>query len=116
MLVNRLRSLVVAVVLVGSVAYLSVAMKAVGESGQRVFGQVPVEPAINSANRATVYLLTPEKVPLPSKGNPVATAPLFLAVYPLASTVPASDLDCQPENCEHVNVLPFPSADYGAGA
>lgn len=86
----------------------------VAESGQRNFAQVSVEPAVDYANGDTVYLLTPIKAPFPSKANPIATAPLYLPLYPLNSTVPAFELNCQPSNCDHVNVLPFPSVDYGA--
>jgi hypothetical protein len=110
----RFRSLALAI---GSVACLGVASHAVSafDSGQRTFAQASVEPAVNSANGATVYLLTPIKAPFPSKANADhATAPLYLPVYPMTSTVPAFELNCQPDNCDHVNVLPFPSADYGA--
>jgi hypothetical protein len=51
-------------------------------TGQRTFGQVSVEPAIDYSNGSTVYLLTPDKAPFPSKANPVATAPLYLPVIP----------------------------------
>jgi hypothetical protein len=108
----RFRFLLLALVV--SVALASAAVKTAGESGQRNFAQVSVEPAVNSANGNTVYLLTPVKAPFPSKANRVATAPLFLVVYPLSSAVPASELNCQPSNCDHVNVLPFPDVDYGA--
>jgi hypothetical protein len=109
----RLRFLTFA--LVGSVTCLVVAVKAASfDSGQRKYGQVTVEPAINSANGDTVYLHTPDKSPFPSKANPVAWAPLYLPLYPLTSTVPAYELNCQPTNCDHANVLPFPSTDYGA--
>ncbi|HEY3440279.1 MAG TPA: hypothetical protein VGK29_05990 [Paludibaculum sp.] len=84
-----------------------------GESGQRNFAQVSVEPAVDSANGNTVYLLTPLKAPFPSKANPVATAPLYLPLYPVTSKLSASDFNCQPGNCDHVNVLPFPSVGYG---
>lgn len=83
-------------------------------SGQRTFGQVEIEPAIDSANGNTVFLLTPLKSPFPSKANKVATAPMYLPMYPLNSTVSAFELNCQANNCDHVNVLPFPSLDYGA--
>ena len=84
------------------------------ESGQRNFAKVSVEPAIDYANGNTIYLLTPTKAPFPSKANPIATAPLYLPLYPVTSTVVADDLNCQPTNCDHVNVLPFPSPVYGA--
>jgi hypothetical protein len=114
MLRNR-RLPFLAITLVGSLAYLCAANNAFSqESGQRTFGRVSVEPAVDSANGNTVYLLTPDKAPFPSKANQVATAPLYLPLYPVTSTVLANDLNCQPTNCDHVNVLPFPSPDYGA--
>jgi len=73
-----------------------------------------VEPAIDYSDGSTVYLLTPDKAPFPSRANPIATAPLYLPLYPLNSTVPAAGLNCQPNNCDHVNVLPFPNADHGS--
>ena len=104
-----------AAALVMLVACLCVTSKAVAsDSGQRNFAQVSVEPAVDSTTGGEVYLLTPIKAPFPSKANPVATAPLYLPLYPLISTVPAFELNCQPTNCDHVNVLPFPSVDYGA--
>ncbi len=108
-----LRSVTVA--LVGSVMCLGLATRAFSaESGQRSFGQATVEPAIDYTTGSTVYLLTPDKAPFPSKANPVATAPLYLTLYPVTSTVPAAELNCQPTNCDHVNVLPFPSPAYGS--
>ncbi len=83
------------------------------DSGQRMFGQVEVEPAFDLSNGNEIYLLTPLKAPFPSKANQAAVAPMYLPVYPLSSTVPAGDLNCQPTNCDHLNVLPFPQTDYG---
>src|SRR6266581_9415284 len=101
--------------LVVLVACTCVTSKAVAsESGQRNFAQVSVEPAIDNSTGNGVYLLTPIKAPFPSKANTVATAPLYLPLYPLTSTVVADDLNCQPNNCDHANVLPFPRPDYGA--
>ena len=82
------------------------------ESGQRVFANVSVEPALDSATGSTIYLLTPIKAPFPSNPNPVATAPLYLPLYPVSSTVVADDLNCQPTNCDHANVLPFPDPGF----
>ena len=31
----------------------------------------------------------------------------------MSSAIAADDLDCQPTNCDHANVLPFPNPDYG---
>lgn len=84
------------------------------ESGQRVFGQTSVEPALDDSTGNLIYLLTPLKSPFPSKSNPRAASPLYLTLYPLSSTLPASEFNCQPTNCDHLNVLPFPDVDYGA--
>ncbi len=109
------RPLVFAVTLIGLAASFRIVSKAYTvDSGQRNFAQVSVEPAVDYSDGSTVYLLTPFKAPFPSKANPVATAPLYLPLYPVNSKVPAFELNCQPTNCDHVNVLPFPSVDYGA--
>ncbi|MGE5361524.1 MAG: hypothetical protein ACM3NQ_21110 [Bacteroidales bacterium] len=97
------------------VAMVGVSADARAQSGQRVFAQAEVEPAINDANGSTVFLLTPLKSPFPSKSNPVASAPMYLPVYPTTSTVDASSLNCQPFNCDHVNVVPFPAPGYVNG-
>lgn len=99
-------------------ALAGLSVSALADSGQRTFGQASVEPAVDDSTGGTVYLLTPAKAPFPTKNNPTADAPLYLVVYPLSSTIPAGDLDCQPTNCDHSNVLPFPNSDYGmlAGA
>ncbi len=91
-------------------------MNAYGQvSGQRTFAKASVEPATDYANGSTIFLLTPVKAPFPSKANPVATAPLYLPLYPMSSTVVAGELNCQPTNCDHANVLPFPDPGfYGA--
>lgn len=103
-----------AIALAGSIAFASANVNAYGQSGQRNFAQVSIEPAIDYSTGNTIYLLTPAKSPFPSKANPVATAPLYLPLYPLSSTVVAGTLDCQPTNCDHANVLPAPDPDYGA--
>jgi hypothetical protein len=106
----------VAIALAGSIVFASANLNAYGqESGQRTFAQVSVEPAIDYATGNTIYLLTPVKAPFPSKANPIATAPLYLPLYPTSSTVVADELNCQPGNCDHANVLPFPDPGfYGA--
>jgi hypothetical protein len=104
-----------AAALIVLLACMCVTSKAVAsDSGQRNFAQVSVEPAFDLSTGNSVYLLTPIKAPFPSKANTVATAPLYLPLYPLASTVSASDLNCQPTNCDHVNVLPFHFGGYNA--
>lgn len=82
-------------------------------SGQVFFSGGSVEPAINDANGATVYLLTPKQAP--TNANSAAVAPLYLPVYPLASTLDPTALNCQPTNCDHVNVLPFSNPLYPLG-
>lgn len=84
------------------------------DSGQNALGKSTIEPAYDDANGSVIYLLTPDKAPLPSNANSAATAPLYLVVYPLGSTIDANTLNCTPTNCDHVNVLPFPDPDYGA--
>lgn len=104
-----------AAAMVVAVASPYVSTKAGGvNSGQRAFGQVEVEPAFDDSTGTGIYLLSPLKNPFPSKANPRATAPMYLVVYPQVSTVPAYELNCQPTNCDHLNVLPFPDSDYGA--
>lgn len=88
---------------------------AFAQSGQTAFGQVSVEPAIDYATGNTIFLLTPSKAPFPSKANPRATALLYLVTYPVGSSVNPALLNCQPNNCDHVNVLPFPAPGYPNG-
>jgi hypothetical protein len=59
-----------------------------------------------------VFLLTPNGAPLPSKAPPAAQDTLYLPAYPTTSSIAASDLDCQPTNCNHLNVLPFKNPTY----
>lgn len=113
----RIRRSIHAFALAVLFAFTCTTINAFGQySGQRVFGNSSVEPAIDSSTGGTVYLLTPTKSPFPSKTSPVATAPLYLPLYPLASSIPADDLNCQPTNCDHANVLPFANTDYGVAS
>jgi hypothetical protein len=73
-------------------------------SGQVAFGQATVEPAYDDTTGGLIFLLTPNHAPFPSKANPVATAPMYLPMYPTTSTVGV--LNCLPTNCDHVQVLP----------
>src|SRR6266542_3180710 len=68
-------------------------------SGQRAFGQVVVEPAVDLATGDEIFLLTPNKAPLPAMAAQRAHAPLFLVLYPNISAVPVSSLNCTPNNC-----------------
>ena len=103
-----------AILILTAMCLTSTPAAAAAESGQRTFAQVTVEPAVDSANGDTVYLLTPDKATAPAGGRKVA--PLYLPLYPLASAISASDFNCQPNNCAHVNVLPFHFAGYDARA
>ncbi len=77
-------------------------------SGQRAFGQVTVEPAIDYATGNEIFLLTPNNVPIPSHAAPRAHAPLYLVLYPMASTIDANTLNCQPFNCDHAQTFAYP--------
>jgi hypothetical protein len=77
-------------------------------SGQRAFGQVTIEPAVDDATGNEIFLLTPNHVPLPSNAAPRAHAPLYLVLYPAASTIDADTLNCQPVNCDHVQTFVYP--------
>jgi hypothetical protein len=77
-------------------------------SGQRAFGQVTVEPAIDDATGNEIFLLTPNNVPLPSHAAQRAQAPLYLVLYPALSTIDANTLNCQPVNCDHVQAFAYP--------
>jgi hypothetical protein len=62
-------SLAVLIVFGGAFATLA-------QTGQTAIGQSTTEPAINDANGSKIYLLTPDRVPMPSNANPRATAPM----------------------------------------
>jgi hypothetical protein len=98
---------------IAALSVTSVTKAVTYDTGQRMFGQAEVEPAFDLSNGDVIYLLTPLKAPLPSKANGAAVAPMYLPVYPMSSTVTTNDLNCQPTNCDHLNVLPFPDSDYG---
>lgn len=84
-------------------------------SGQTAFGQSTVEPAIDDADGSTVFLLTPDHVPFPSVSNPRASAPMYIPMFPANSTIDPTTLNCQPHNCDHLNVLPFAAPGYPNG-
>src|SRR5579863_3702522 len=82
-----------------SLAFLVVfggAFAASAQTGQTAFGQTTTEAAINDANGSTIYLLTPDRVPMPSNANPRAHAPMFIPIYPTSSPINPATLDCQP--------------------
>jgi hypothetical protein len=77
-------------------------------SGQRHFGQVTVEPAIDDSTGNQIFLLTPDNVPTPSQAAERSHAPLYLPLYPTNSTIPANSLNCQPTNCDHSQTFSYP--------
>jgi len=68
-------------------------------TGEHMVGKASVEPAYNADTGQIMYLLTPEKAPLPSKANAHAISPLYLVEYPPSSNV--GTLNCMglPGNC-----------------
>jgi hypothetical protein len=77
-------------------------------SGQRAFGQVTIEPAIDSATGNEIFLHTPDNAPMPSHANQRAHAPLYMVLYPTASSIGANILNCQPTNCDHAQTFAYP--------
>ena len=76
-------------------------------TGQRAFGQVTVEPAVNDANGEQIFLLTPNKAPFPSKAPEKAQSPLYLVAYPTNSTI-TDAFNCTPTTCDHAQRVPAP--------
>lgn len=102
-----------AAVLATAAALLGAPIAVMAQSGATTNGQTTTESAIDDANGSVVYLLTPNKSPFPSKANQAhAAAPLYMVVYPTSSTIDSNTLNCQPTNCGHLEVLPFPDPDY----
>ncbi len=85
-------------------------------TGQVALGQSTIEPALDFNTGGTVFLLTPDKSPFPSKANPAAQDAMYLPMYPTNSTIPPDELDCQPSNCDHLNVVPFTPPGYTAAS
>jgi hypothetical protein len=77
-------------------------------SGQRAYGQVTVEPAVDSATGNEIFLHTPDNAPLPSHAAQRAHAPMYLVLYPEVSTIDADTLNCQPTNCDHLQTFEYP--------
>lgn len=94
------------VVLVVAVAALATAGSP-WYTGQRAFGGVTVEPAVDDMTGNEVFLLTPNKAPFPSKPPDAGQAPLYLVAYPTNSTV-SDPLNCTPTTCDHVARVPAP--------
>lgn len=68
-------------------------------SGERQLGKAAIEPAYNDMNGDLLYILTPEKAPLPTHANGHAVAPLYMVVYPQGSTVGTLNCEGVPGNC-----------------
>lgn len=103
---SRLQRLFLGILLAGLTA--SAGAQTIWYSGQRAFGKVTVEPAVDYATGNEIFLLTPDKAPLPSKAAQTAHAPLYLVLYPGASTIDANVLNCQPTNCDHAQTFAYP--------
>jgi hypothetical protein len=86
---------------------------AFAQSGEVTLGNSTIESAIDDTTGSTVFYLEPKNAPSPVKANGHAIAPLYAVVYPVQSTIPTDSLNCQPTNCDHLNVLPFMDPDYG---
>ena len=86
---------------------------AIAQSGEVTLGNSTIEPAFDDVTGNQVFYLQPKGAPFPVNANAHAIAPLYAVVYPVQSTIPADSLNCQPTNCDHLNVLPFPDPDYG---
>jgi hypothetical protein len=91
------------------------AFAASAQTGQTHNGMSTTEPAINDANGSTIYLHTPDKIPMPSNANPRANAPMYIPMYPTTSPINPATLNCQPTNCNHLSVLPFAADGYVNG-
>jgi len=68
-------------------------------TGERVHGQVAVEPAYDDVSGNIIYLATPIKSPFPTHTNWHSVAPLYLVEYP--PSYPGWTLNCLgvPGNC-----------------
>ncbi len=85
------------------------------QTGQTAFGQVTLEPAVNYKDGSTVFLEMPDRVSIPVNSNPIASSPIYLPMFPTSSTVSPNLMHCQPSNCDHLPVLPFPAPGYANG-
>lgn len=108
----RSYSLFRAVLLVGATAILGLSA-AFAQSGEVKLGNSTIEPAFDDTTGNPVFYLETSKSPMPVKANAQALAPLYAVVYPISSSIPDVEMNCQPTNCDHLEVLPFPDPDYG---
>ena len=89
---------------------------AFAQSGEVLQGGSTIGPVFDSATGNIVFVRQALGAPMPVNSNVNSMAPVYVVVYPLQSTVPDDSLNCQPTNCGHLNVLPFPDPDYGFGS
>ncbi|MBI1796369.1 MAG: hypothetical protein HYR74_04890 [Candidatus Eisenbacteria bacterium] len=97
--------IVVGILVIGDAALTRAAT--VWYTGQRAFGNVTVEPAVDDATGEEIFLLTPNGAPFPSKAPERAQAPLYLVAYPTNSTI-TDAFNCTPTTCDHAQRVPFP--------
>jgi len=85
-------------------------------TGERIVGKTAIEPAYDADSGTLMYLLTPEKAPLPATANGHAVSPLYIVEYPAGSTAAGGGaFNCEgvPGNCpDHDGLV----ADVAAGA
>ncbi|MGA8041795.1 MAG: hypothetical protein WCA37_03245 [Terracidiphilus sp.] len=89
---------------------------AFAQTGEVLQGNSTIGPVFDSATGDTVFVRQALGAPMPVNSNVNSMVPVYVVVYPLQSTIPADSLQCQPTNCDHLNVLPFPDPDYGLGS
>src|SRR5712691_12646752 len=104
-------SVLIVVALCALAAGVVLASASSGPSGERIVGGTGVggvggtvvEPVYDDITGAIRYVSTPRGAPDPVKSNPIASAPFYLPVYPVGSSVPVSFtlncLDVPAENC-----------------
>ena len=113
--VLRLPPLCAALLMVAA-ALLCSPIRAIAQSGEVLQGNSIIGPVFDSATGQIVFVRQALGAPMPVNSNVQSMVPVYVVVYPLQSTVPADSLNCQPTNCDHLNVLPFPDPDYGLGS
>ena len=84
--------------LISAVVGVSPALGTTVPSGERLLGQVTIEPAYNDVTGQIIFLATPNRAPNPTLANPRAAAPLYLVLYPPGT---AGTFNCMgvPGNC-----------------
>lgn len=89
---------------------------AFAQTGEVLQGNSTIGPVFDSATGNTVFVRQALGAPMPVNSNVNSMSPVYVVVYPLQSKIPPDSLQCQPTNCDHLNVLPFPDPDYGLGS